>query len=191
MEKQKAIIKLLSLAYLSPECREHVLESFAVIRKEKDQFIAKPGQEANKLWYLYSGILKAYYLSNSNWQNITSFCCEDEYLVDSYLFFYEMPYPYYVQCIEDCVLVELRFGDLKKLIKTYPEFGLLSSKLAAISSQKAEIKNRVLNKRDAVLKYKTFCKWYPYHHRINRRDQAHFINVSNSRLRHIIYQNKK
>lgn len=190
MEKQQALNKLRSLGYLSAACCRQFLDSAVLIRKDSGQFITRPGREADKLWFIIQGLVKAYYLNKNNRERIIHFTKEDEFLFDSYLFFHEKKYPYYIQCLEDCVLVEINFSAVKELMQTYPEYCLLNGKICGLVNKKAVIRSKILNKQEGTFKYQAFLKYHPYHHRISREDLCQYLNLSKSRLRHIIHESK-
>ncbi|MNR60849.1 hypothetical protein D3C85_1824410 [compost metagenome] len=75
-------------------------------------------------------------------------------------------------------------------MQSYSEYSLVSSKICGLVNKKAVIRSKILNKEEGALKYLAFLKWHPYHHRISREDLCQYLNLSKSRLRHIIHENK-
>lgn len=184
--KQHVLNRLAQLGYLSPDCRQEILISLKLIRKPKWSHLAIPGHGAGKCWFICEGLLKAYYLSRMNKQRVIAFFNSEDLVLDTYLFFHEKSYPYYITTLEDSIIAELSFAEAQNLSARFPELHKICLKLSGIANRKSVLRNRILHKEEATLCYKAFCKWFPFHEKISREDIAAYLNISKSRLNHII-----
>ncbi len=98
---------------------------FEIFRK--NQFILKPDQYCNKVWFIKSGMVRNYYLNDSN--EITSWIhFEDELFTALDSYFGSVPTNEYYQACEDTELISLTKENSEKL-EQFPQFSRFSNKL--------------------------------------------------------------
>jgi CRP-like cAMP-binding protein len=116
------ILALLCLIYeLSPECLAY-LEAVAEPQEvKKGEFLLKPGQINDRLFFIKKGLLRCYYLMND--RELTDwFFWEMDAVVSIDSFYDQVPSKDYIQAIEDTVLFWITAKDLEYAYRTFPEF---------------------------------------------------------------------
>lgn len=186
LAQDQALRKLTSIQALRPECKAKLSQSLEISEKQSGDFLLRLKQPANRFWFIARGLVKAYYLSSSKEQRVFSFYWDDDFLIDTYHLYHEKRYPYYIECIEECILISITYEAHLDLLKNYSDYALLHLKLAGITSRKAEIRNKILSKKAAALRYESFCKKHPVRARIPANDIASYLCISRSRLDHIL-----
>ncbi|MCA8830241.1 Crp/Fnr family transcriptional regulator [Hymenobacter pini] len=103
-------------------------------------FLLQPGQTAQKLYFLESGLIRAFYLKDG--KEITAwFMPEGNFVAAILSFFARQPSHEYVQALEDCVLWSITHAQLQELYQQFPEFNyvgrVLTEQYYVLSEQRA------------------------------------------------------
>lgn len=128
---------------------------------EKKKLLIKPGDTVNVEYYVVSGCLKAYYLSESGDKHIIQFAVEDWWISDFEAFFNDHPAQLYVEAIEDSRLLGIHKNSLEILYKRIPKFERFF-RLKTTGAFVA-LRSRILSslQKTGKERYLEFCETYP------------------------------
>ncbi|MGX5690340.1 Crp/Fnr family transcriptional regulator [Arcticibacter tournemirensis] len=188
--KEQYITKLSKLGYLSPGCRQALLQTITIRRVKAHKFLAKRGQQALPGWIQLSGISKGYFITRNQYQKIFAFWHTGEPVGRASLFLSQRECPCYIQCLSDSVFAELTYHQHKTIEKEFPEIAPINHLLIAEAAEKADIKNRIFSK-DGYDRYLKFCELHPYHFKLKSRDIASYLRISESRLSNLKREHRK
>jgi CRP/FNR family transcriptional regulator len=125
----------------------------------------------NEIGFVFSGLLRSFYVDKNLHQITVKFVCENEFATDFSSFISQTPSKYYFQCIEPTAIVCL---SLKHIQEGYEKFPIMEryGRLVAeeiVKSQQARIGSFLFN--TAEERYIQFAKEYP--HLFNRVSVSH------------------
>jgi len=93
---------------------------FKNIRKK--DFMLQEGQVCDKINFVHSGALRAYYLDKEGKESTIMFAMTDWWITDMYCFLNKKPAVMHVEAIEDSAVLELSKDHLEKLYIEIPKF---------------------------------------------------------------------
>jgi len=137
---------------------QSLMESKVKVRKYlKGQFVVQNGDTCKYESFVISGCLKTFYIDNDGQEHIVMFAVENWWTADLGSFISQAPAHFNVQCLENSVLVQIRFEDLQQLYLDIPKlerfFRIIIEK-AFVSSQKRIINNFSLPAKERYLKFR-------------------------------------
>ena len=117
----------------------------------RNQEILKAGQRCYKIWYLKSGMVRKYHLSDG--KEITSWIhCENEIFTSLLSYSQQTPSTEYLQACEDTEVISISKENSKKLI-AYPQFITFTNIMMEREFVNIDTHTREFNQRDAKGKY--------------------------------------
>lgn len=146
---------------LTPDEKDEFVSILVEKRLEKKKLLIKPGDTVKVEYYVVSGCLKAYYLSESGDKHIIQFAVEDWWISDFEAFFNEHPAQLYVEAIEDSILLGIHKDSLEILYKRIPQFERFF-RLKTTGAFVA-LRSRILSflQKTGKERYLEFCETYP------------------------------
>jgi CRP-like cAMP-binding protein len=87
----------------------------------KDAFIIMPGNVSGCIYYTEKGILRMYSIDNGGKEHIVQFASGGWFMSDRQSLYTNEPSGYYIQAVEDSVVVYIKKGFLEDVIKAYPQ----------------------------------------------------------------------
>lgn len=123
-------------APLEAALRQRVRPETAVAR----QHLLQPGQVAQRLYFLESGLVRGYYEKDG--KEVTAwFMREGDFVLSILSFFSRQPSHEYLQALSDCRLWSISYEHLQELYRQFPEFNavgrVLTEKYYVLSEQRA------------------------------------------------------
>jgi CRP-like cAMP-binding protein len=88
----------------------------------KRQLILKEGQKCKNIYFVDSGILRAYHLDKEGKQATIMFAVADWWITDMYCFISEQPAMLNIEAVEDSHIFQLQKDELDKLYTRVPKF---------------------------------------------------------------------
>ena len=172
---------------LSEKEFEHILSLFNQVHFSRKQLLIKPGQEVLHQYFVVNGCLRTFMIDQDGKEHTVQFAVENWWCSD-YIAYYNLePSILYVECIEDCDLLEVRKSDL---IENFNSSQKLESffrqqlESAFVAFQKRILSNLHLT---AEARYSKFLKSYPnIEQRVKNYQIASYLGItpeSLSRLR--------
>jgi len=115
---------------------QNVLRSIELTEEEKEFFLSllrkrtypkkhnllSIGGLCSEQYYLIKGCLKVYYLDEEGVEHIVKFAIEDWWSFDIESFFQSTPAYYGINCLEDCIVLQLNKESHELLLKKVPAF---------------------------------------------------------------------
>jgi CRP-like cAMP-binding protein len=128
------------------------LENLAEIEiYKKNQFILEQGQRCNKIWFLKSGMVRKYYLSDG--KEITTWMhTENDTFTSLQSYAQNIPSDEFIQACEDTEVVSITKTNSKKLAK-FPQFLAFTNALMEREFVNIDKHTKALNQKDAKGKY--------------------------------------
>lgn len=124
------IIGTISTLYkpLTPECKRDVVRVSRVQRFEKSTFLVEEGQYADKLYFIVSGVARAFYVKGD--KDVTDwFSFENEFISALNSYFQNIPSPHYIELLEPSVVWEISRADASRLSEIHPCFEMLGKSI--------------------------------------------------------------
>lgn len=135
-----------------------LLENQKVQRKD---FLLKEGQQCDKIYYVQSGVLRAYFRDREGNDNIIMFALSDWWITDMNSFITGNKAMLHIDALEDSNVLVLHKDDLEKLYVNVPAF----EKFFRIIMQNSYIREQLRTIQNLALpaeeRYLNFLKKYP------------------------------
>jgi len=161
-----------------------IIERFKIERLKKGQIILKEDTICNKNWFIDSGIIRQYILSDGI--EITKwFYIDNQWATSHYSYFEQKPAFDYLQVYEDSIVYSITHNDENELLN-YPQYlkfqvGLLRHYLASLNYFM-----RTYKQMTADEKYKFFMNNHPeVIQRVKLKHLASLIGISQETLSRI------
>ncbi len=161
LHKQEIIDEISQNYYpLSKECMSELSEKSTLIKVAKGSQLVREGQYAQKLYYIYKGCSRAYYLEEG--KDISDWFAFEGYFISPIIsFFQDVASPHFIEVLEDSVLLEVSRQETEFLMEKYIEFERLSR--IVITKTMLRLQERVvaLQFQTARQKYETLVSSRP------------------------------
>ncbi|BAZ13809.1 hypothetical protein NIES4071_56490 [Calothrix sp. NIES-4071] len=157
-QMQTAIAKWVDLA----EQEWNLLASiFEVKTAQKQEYILLPGAKVHKLYFVCSGLLRFYYITDDCIESNKAFIVENTFAGSLAAYNLDLPILYGVQALEPTILLAAKFNDFVALFDRHPIFDRLGRKLAEWLLNRKELRSRSLLQQQAKERYLDFLEQYP------------------------------
>ncbi len=115
------VIKLIKkYTPLSYEAEQAVAEAMSPQKIERGEYLLREGERCSDLWFIRSGMLRSYYLSDG--KEVTKWIhFEGEIITALMSFFRQTPSSHYITTCEDTELLALSYTDRELLTDKFPE----------------------------------------------------------------------
>jgi len=98
-------------------------KSFAVLRKlRKRQYLVQQGDYTRHTYYVLKGCVRAFLMDNSGKEHIIQFALEDWWIGDITALVAGTPAELYIECLEDCEVLQIDKDDQEQLYAMLPKF---------------------------------------------------------------------
>ncbi len=89
---------------------------------DKNSFILKQGEPCQHIYFINSGILRAYYINTEGKESTIMFGLKDWWITDMYSFLNELPAIVNIQAVQNSSVLKLSKENLDKLYSEIPQF---------------------------------------------------------------------
>jgi CRP-like cAMP-binding protein len=186
-QMQTAIVEWVGLA----DQEWNLLASnFQVKTAQKQEYVLLPGTKVHQLYFVCSGLLRFYYISDDGIESNKAFITENTFAGSLAAYNLDLPILYGVQALETTILLVANFSDFVALFEQHPIFDRLGRKLAEFLLNRKELRARSLLQQQALERYLDFVQQYP--DLVKRVTQYHIASylgiteVSLSRLKRTV-----
>ena len=127
-KNKKEIIEAIceKLYPLTQECKSELYDLTTVLSVNKKEIIIKEGDTNTRMYFIVSGMLRAYYLKDGN--DITDwFTYENDFVCSIQNFFEDIPSQHYIEALEETQLLEITKENIFHLSQKYREFEQLGN----------------------------------------------------------------
>lgn len=142
--------------------KEHVKSLLREEQGARKQFILRQGEPCNHIYFVNSGILRAYYSNPEGKESTIMFAVKDWWITDMYCFLNDLPAMVNIQVVENCTVLKLSKKNLDKLYADMPKFNKffrIIMENAYCREQLRTIQNLSLSTKD---RYEHFINKYPH-----------------------------
>lgn len=98
------------------------LSAIDAINVPKKTLILKEGQACQYLYFIQSGTMRAYYLSQEGKESTIMLAVADWWITDMHCFLNALPAMLFIEALEDCVLYRIQKKQLDELYIQVPKF---------------------------------------------------------------------
>ncbi|MGI8504630.1 MAG: Crp/Fnr family transcriptional regulator [Hassallia sp.] len=157
-QMRTALVKWVDLA--EPEWNL-LASNFQVKTAQKQEYILLPGAKVHELYFVCSGLLRFYYITDDGMESNKAFIAENTFAGSLAAYNLDLPILYGVQALEPTMFLAASFSDFVALFEQHPIFDRLGRKLAEWLLIRKELRARSLLQQQATERYLDFVKQYP------------------------------
>lgn len=182
---------LVKLTNLNLEEIEPISAYFQPVHYSVKSILLEPGSVANAVWFISSGILRAYSIvkekkrsakenKDLNRETTNWIVAEGGFLTDIQSFLQRTTTTYYIQALETCSLYKLSYENYLIIQSTFPEISRMIFENTLI---RAELRVKMCNLRHPLDRLEMFEKTSPgISGRISVGIQASYLNIDRATL---------
>ncbi|MET4080640.1 signal-transduction protein with cAMP-binding, CBS, and nucleotidyltransferase domain [Pedobacter sp. UYP30] len=132
------------------EEEEHFFVSLLRIRKlRKKQFIGQPDFITRYRSFIVSGAVRAYVIDIKGHEHTIGIAIEDWWIGDFASYIFQTPATYFIEALEDSIVIELEYQAEQKLLEANPKFEKFFKK--ALEQIVATLQQRLLSSYSTAL----------------------------------------
>lgn len=135
--------------------------NFQIKTAQKQEYILLPGAKVHELYFVCSGLLRFYYITDDGIESNKAFITENTFAGSLAAYNLDLPILYGVQALEPTIFLAASFSDFVALFDQHPVFDRLGRKLAEWLLNRKELRARSLLQQQAKERYLDFVKEYP------------------------------
>ena len=152
---------------------------FSLSRLNKGDFITREGDIPDKLSFVYMGAFKYFYLDEDGNEFIKHFCFEDDFVVSYASFLYRTPSRYYIQALEDAILLSTHIDIFLENIEKHRTWERLARLYTEQIYLFKEIREYMLLTKNAEQRYLHLLRDFPeIAKRIKQKDIASYLGIT-------------
>lgn len=140
---------------------DYILNKATIKTYKKRQFLVFNETLSRKTHFIESGSAVAYFTDNKGEEHLIQFALEGWWISDIKSFLYGEKAILNIQAIENCVVYEFTFDDMKDIFKkvhAFQEYFLIVTQNAFANFQQRTLNNLHMSSQE---RYLNFCKQYP------------------------------
>jgi len=127
---------------LSPEGLELFRSQLTIKEYPQKDFFFKFGEVQTTMGFVCKGLLRRYYINEKGKTITTGFVKENEYATDYPAFIRQKPTKYYMECLEPCIIIALKYKDIQEgydKFKSNERYGrLIAEEVLTIQTDRVE-----------------------------------------------------
>ena len=173
------------MAGLSEDAWQDFQQCLHVRHVKKGEIIERPGKVSNTVFWVEKGLLRDYQSVDGK-ESISAFFVEQSYgsVYDSFLT--RKPGNYYVEAVEDSILIDLYYEDMQRYYKKYPGLERFGRKIAEFLFVFLSERVHALTNLDAEARYRAFVNdWPQLQQRLPQYMIASYVGVTPEALSRI------
>lgn len=174
--------------------KKRALELFFPQKLEKNSFFIKEGEISTKLAFNVRGLLRTYYIDIDGNEHTKFFCNENSFFSSYTSMIYGKQSDFYIQAIEDCVLLIAEYENFKELMDSNIFWLKLRARYYEKMIMYKEQREAGFVKENATERYLKFLSQYPnLIEKVNNAYIASYLGISPvslSRIRRNLKINK-
>lgn len=101
---------------------EYLKSIFSIIPISRKELLLKQGELSRKLFFVESGSIRAYHLSDKGKEATVMFAIEDWWITDMHGFINQRPAVLSLEALEDSTILSLNFEGFEELLERIPKF---------------------------------------------------------------------
>lgn len=138
-----------------------ILENCTMKTVIKDQFLLRKNEHCKHIFFVESGLLRQFSIDDKGKEHILSFAPENWFITDRESAYFNKPSAYYIQALEDSMVVMIDEDFIHLLSQKFPSFSDFNNRL--LHNHIRHLQNRVNSLLSVVAedRYLQFVKMYP------------------------------
>lgn len=129
-------------SHLTPEELYLFRSQLTIKEYNQKDFFFKFGEVQTTMGFVCKGLLRRYYINEKGKTITTGFVKENEYATDYPAFIRQKPTKYYMECLEPCIIIALKYKDIQEgydKFKSNERYGrLIAEKVLTIQTDRVE-----------------------------------------------------
>lgn len=146
---------------LTPTEKEHFAGLLEAQELAKNAFVLRQGERCQQLYFVSSGILRAYHLNEQGKDATVMFAMEDWWITDMYCFLNELPAMVNIQVVESACILALSKEKLDSLYEDIPKFNIFFRILMQNAYCREQLRVMQRLSLQAKDRYEEFLEKYP------------------------------
>ncbi|SRX56231.1 Crp/Fnr family transcriptional regulator [Aequorivita sp. CIP111184] len=117
---------------------EFILKKVSLTQIRSKTFYLKAGIVQESLGFVYSGLLRSYYLTDDGKEVTTAFLSENSTATDYRSFIQQIPSKFYIKTLEPCIFINLSYNSIQECysrFKNFEKYGRLIAEYLLIKRQ--------------------------------------------------------
>lgn len=157
---EKLLERLNALHKMDEPLIDRIREITQVVTYPKKTYLLREGQVCDKACMVVKGLARAYYINGD--RDITSRFMDEGFIITSWVSYYhQQEGDEFIEALEDTTLACIRYTEIQRLYKDYPQFNIVGRKQTEYSLYTSELRTRMLRKHTAEEKYSFFMNQHP------------------------------
>lgn len=128
---------------LLDEIKERISQLVKFSKFKKKTILLRPGEVANHVYFISTGLLRAYYIGDDGKEYTAWIMKEMDFMISVSSFYFRQPGDQFIEVVEDCELIFIDFDGLEAIYREFIEFNIVGRKLTqnyyALSDERAMI----------------------------------------------------
>jgi CRP-like cAMP-binding protein len=152
--------KIQTIFHIHDEALDHFIQCIRIRSFKAKHLLVKEGRTAKSLYYIIKGAARSYYIRDGK-EIVIWLAMEDDLITALRSFILQSESTENIELLEDCVLAEISYKDLKMLTSKYHHISQFY--ISVIEEAFVDLDNqyRDLHFTNAKHKYQTLIKKYP------------------------------
>ncbi len=147
------VLHLLNSIYpLQPATIDYIVTHVRSKKAEKDEILLRPGETCRRLYFIQSGLLRAYELRGDTEVSVW-FMKENDFTCDVQSFYRQVPTRKFIQALAESDLLYLTHDNLQHLYHHHMEFNFVARELQTLYYLLWDERLDVLNMNNNEVKY--------------------------------------
>ena len=134
---------------------------FRVVEFEKKSYLQKEGQVCQTLYFVDSGCLKMFFITDKAAEQIVQFAIERWWLTDYPSLLNQKPSDYYIQAIEKTKVISIEYAQLEQLLNELPQLERYFRIIAQRALAASQVRTKYLYEMSKEEFYLHFCTSFP------------------------------
>jgi CRP-like cAMP-binding protein len=153
---------------------------------KKTEFLCMAGDIPDYLYFIYSGLIRFFYIDYEGNEHIKDFFFEDQFASSYASFLYRLPSPYYIEALEDTHILQINYKNYISNIENNKYWAEIARKTAEYLYFRKEKKESSLLLEMATERYLRFLQEFPVlQGRLKQKDIASYLNITPESLSRI------
>lgn len=134
---------------------------FRVVEFEKKSYLQKEGQVCQTLYFVDSGCLRMFFITDKAAEQIVQFAIERWWLTDYPSLLNQKPSDYYIQAIEKTKVISIEDAQLEQLLNELPQLERYFRIIAQRALAASQVRTKYLYEMSKEEFYLHFCTSFP------------------------------
>ena len=115
---------------LTNEELDFVKSNISILKLKKKQILIRENEIQYSIAFIYSGLVRSYFINENGKEINNSFFSENEFVTDYLSFIKQQKTKYTFECLEDCTLISIPFETVETAYDKYKNFANFGRKIA-------------------------------------------------------------